>query len=114
MIKIDGVEIPTPTTYVVGIEDLSNAERNAKGDIIIDRIGTKRKIELSWNYLSREDLALVLQKVAPVFFQVEYIDPQTNSKRVGTFYSGGRTAAALDYRNGVIRYKDIKFNLIER
>lgn len=114
MIKINGVVLPTPSDYQIGIMDLSKAERNARGTMIIERIATKRKIELSWNYLSKDDLSRVLRLVSSVFFTVEYIDPQENTWKTGTFYCGDRTAGALDYRNGVIRYKDIKFNLIER
>lgn len=114
MIKIDGVVIPTPSDYQVGIMDLSKAERNAAGTIVIDRIATKRKLELSWKYLSKEDLSILLTRVSSVFFTVEYIDPQTNSMKTGIFYCGDRKAGALDYMNGNIRYKDISFNLIER
>lgn len=114
MIKINGVEIPTPSDYTVGIMDLSKAERNARGTLIIERIATKRKIEMSWNYLSKEDLSRLLKLVSPVFFEVEYIDPQENNWKSGTFYVGDRKMGALDYRNGNIRYKDIQFNIIER
>ncbi len=114
MIKIDGVVIPTPSDYTVGIMDLSKAERNARGDMIIERIATKRKIEMSWNFLTKEQLSNLLNLVSPVFFQVEYIDPQDNSKKTRTFYSGDRNSGALDYRNNQIRWKDIKFNLVER
>jgi len=114
MIKVNGVELPTPSTYIVGIQDISKAQRNARGTMIIERIATKRKIELSWTYLSKEQLSIVLNLVSPVFFEVEYIDPQENRRKTGTFYCGDRSVGALDYRNGNIRWKDIKFNLIER
>lgn len=114
MIKIDGAIIPTPSDYTVGIMDISKAERNARGNLIIERIATKRKLEFSWNYLSKEDLSRLLKLVSPVFFKVDYIDPQENTWKNGTFYVGDRKVGALDYRNGNIRYKDIKFNLIER
>lgn len=114
MIKVNGVVIPTPSDYQVGIMDLSKAERNARGTLIIERIATKRKLELSWKYLSKEDLSRLLKLVSPVFFNVEYIDPQDNMKKTGTFYVGDRNMGALDYRNGNIRYKDIKMNFIER
>lgn len=114
MIKIDGVEIPTPSDFRVGIQDISKAERNARGTMIIERIATKRKLELAWNYLTKEQLQQVLNAVSPVFFSVEYPDPQDGEMRTGTFYTGDRTVGALDYQNGNIRWKDIKFNLIER
>ncbi len=114
MIKIDGVIIPTPSTYQIGIMDLSKAERVASGDIVIERIATKRKIELSWRYLKKEELSTLLKRVSPVFFSVEYLDPETDDIKTGTFYCGDRTTQSIDYRNGVMRYKDIRFNLIER
>ena len=114
MIRINGITIPTPSDYSVGIMDLSQAERNANGTMIIERIATKRKLDLEWNFLTKEQLSTLLNRVSSVFFQVEYIDPQENKKRTGTFYAGDRNVGALDYRRGNIRYKDIKFNLIER
>lgn len=114
MIKINGVELPTPSDYTVGIQDLSKAERNANGTMIIERIATKRKLELSWKYLSKEQLSNLFNLVSPVFFTVNYIDPQVGGSKTGTFYCGDRSAGALDFINGNIRYKDIKFNLIER
>jgi hypothetical protein len=113
MIKINGVKLPTPTNYSVGIQDLSKAERNVKGTMIIERIATKRKIEIGWNYLNANDLSNILQHVSQTFFTVEYIDPIWGVE-TKTFYCGDRSAGALDYRNGVVRWKDIKFNLVER
>lgn len=114
MVKINGVQIPSPSTYQIGIYDLSKAERVASGYLMIERIATKRKIELSWNYLNNEQLSSLLTLVSSVSFIVEYTDPQTNAKKTGEFYCGDRQAEAIDYHNGQIRYKNIKFNLIER
>lgn len=114
MLKVNGVALPTPSDYIVGIQDLSKAERNAKGMMIIERIATKRKLELAWKHLSKTELQQVLTAVSPVFFTVSYLDPQTNAQKTGTFYSGDRTVGALDYVDGQIRWKDIKFNLVEK
>lgn len=114
MIQINGISISTPSSYLVGIQDISKAERNARGDMIIERIATKRKLELSWNYLSQTDLQQLLQLVSLVFFSVNYPDPQTGTVQTGMFYCGDRSTGALDYQNGKVRWKDIKFNLVER
>lgn len=114
MIKINGTTIPTPATYQVNLQDLSKSERNANGNLIIERIATKRKIEMSWNYLSQGDLAGVLQAISGVFFTVEYIDPQDGALKTGTFYAGDKKAGALDYQDGVIRWKDSGFSINER
>lgn len=114
LIKINGVEIPTPSAYTVGIQDISKAERNANGTMIIERIATKRKIEISWKTLSREDLSKILNSVSAVFFNVEYMDPQENKLKTGTFYVGDRNSPMMSFLNGVPRYKDVKFSIVER
>lgn len=114
IITINGVELPAPSELQIGIMDLSKAERNANGTMIIERIATKRKIELSWSYLSRTSLQTVLSMVSPVFFTVGYEDPLTGTSRSGTFYVGDRSAGVIDVIAGIPRYKDIKFNFIER
>ena len=114
LIKVGSVDLPTPSDYGVGIQDLSKAERNAAGTMIIERIATKRKLELSWAYLSRTDLAQILNAVSPTFFTVQYVDPQDNANKTGTFYAGDRKCGMLDFQNSVPRYKDVGFSLIER
>ena len=114
MIKINGVSIPTPSTYQVSLNDISKADRNANGLMLIQRIATKRKLELSWMYLSQANLSTLLQAISGIFFTVEYPDPQDGALKTGSFYSGDKTAGAIDYKNGVVRWKDCKFNLIER
>jgi hypothetical protein len=114
IIQINSIDLPTPTDMQIGIMDLSKAERNANGTMIIERITTKRKIELQYKYLSKEELTQVLSIVSTVFFIVTYTDPQTATVRTGTFYCGDRSAGLIDFNNGIPRYKDVKFNLIER
>lgn len=110
----DYYDLPTPSDFQVGIMDLSKAERNANGWMIIERIATKRKLELSWNYLSRSQLSAILVKVSTVSFYVKYMDPAQNTYKESEFYCGDRSAGMIDFINGVPRYKDVKFSLIER
>lgn len=115
LLKITGIDIPTPSDYSVSLLDLSKAERNTRGGMITERIrGDMRKLELSWKYLSPEDVSTVLDVVSTVAFEVVYLDPRTNSFQTRTFYAGDRNVGALDYINGVIRWKDIKFNIVEK
>lgn len=114
MIRINLTEIPTPDSYNVSVMDISNAERNAKGTIIIERIATKRKLSLGWQYLSNDELSSLLILVSPVFFTVEYPDSQTGGLRSGTFYCGDRESEGIMYKGGKMYWKNIKFDLIER
>ena len=113
MLTINSVQVPTPSDYLWGIYDISEAERNARGDLLRQLINTKRKLELMWRYLPKTELQELLQLVSEPSFTVSFQDPQTGAVRTGTFYCGDRTVGALDYRQGQVRWKDIKFNLIE-
>jgi hypothetical protein len=114
LISINGVALPTPSEFQVGIMDISKAERNANGNMIIERITTKRKLTIQYTYLSSTDASTVLNSIAPTYYNVTYLDPQTKSMKTGSFYCGDRTLGMIDYINGVPRYRDINFSLIER
>lgn len=113
MLTFNGIPVPTPSEYLWGIYDISEAERNARGNMLIERINTKRKLELMWRHLGKHELQQLLELVSATTIAVSFQDPQTGAVRTGTFYCGDRTVGALDYRNGQVRWKDIKFNLIE-
>jgi predicted molibdopterin-dependent oxidoreductase YjgC len=114
LINIGGVDMPTPSEFTVGIQDVVKAERNAKATMIMELIGVKQKIEMKWSYLTAAQLSQILTAVKPLFFTVTYPNPETNTIRTATFYKGDRTSPMLWYRAGVAHYKDLKFNLIER
>jgi hypothetical protein len=113
LITIGGVAIPTPTEFQVGYMDISKAERNASGRMIIERIATKNKLFLTYAFITRADATKLLNIIAPTSYSVTYFDPQDNQMKSGTFYCGDRQLGFLDYFNGVPRYRDFAFNLIE-
>jgi hypothetical protein len=114
MIYIDNKSITDPASFSVGIMDISTAERNAQGTMMIDRIATKRKLELSWSALTSGQIATILSAVDKIFFLVTYPDPQTGKAETKTFYVGDRTTPVVTYKNGVPLWKELKMNFIER
>jgi hypothetical protein len=113
-----GVNFPSPTSLEWGIQDIVKADRNTKGNIVVDWINTKRKLMVNYAFLTQEQCALVLSTLqatkSTFLFPVTYTDPLLNAVVSNKkFYAGDRTGAVMDVRNGVIRYKDIKFDLIE-
>jgi hypothetical protein len=114
LISISGVALPTPTEVSFGVYDISKAERNANGTMLIERITTKKKISCTYSFVTREQLSTILKLVEPVFWNVTYIDPVTNTTVTGSFYCGDRNLGMVDFIDGVPRYKDLSFELIER
>lgn len=113
LISIGGIPLPTPTELSVSVYDLSKAERNANGNMIIERINTKKKLSLTYAYLSAGQLSVILTLISPTTYDVTYTDPVTNVIKTAKFYCGDRTAGMIDYQNGVPRYKDFSVDLIE-
>ncbi|WP_235886037.1 DUF6711 family protein [Paenibacillus cymbidii] len=111
---INGVDMPTPSAMTPGEEDIGKWDRNARGTMIGEIVATKAKFELSWSFLTAEQLSQLLNAIKPTFFNVTYTDPVDNLLRTALFYKGGRSMPVMDYRNGAPRYKDVKFNIIER
>lgn len=114
LLSISGVALPTPTEVSFGVYDISKAERNANGTMLIERITTKKKISVTYAFVTKEQMSTILKLVEPVFWDVTYIDPVTSNTVTGSFYCGDRNLGMVDFVNGVPRYKDLSFELIER
>lgn len=115
MLKINGVAIATPKVFKVSLYDIDGETyRNAKGELMRDRIGTKRKLECEWPALTMAQISPLLQTVKDEFFTVEYPDPYEGTTVTKTFYVGDRTAPMLMQKDGQILWEGLSMNFIER
>lgn len=116
LISINNIQIASPDTYEVTVSDLdASANRSGNGTLFRDRIAVKRTIALSWLLISPEELSQLLNAVSDVFFSVEYLDPQTNSQKSGTFYVSDRTqGVAFKQSNGSYLWSNVSLSLVER
>ena len=113
MLKINGVVIATPSSFEVTIQDIDGeSNRNANGDMIRDRITTKRKINLEWPSLSQSEISTLLNAVSSVFFTVTFPDPQSGMI-TKTMYVGDRTSPVYTNKNNKILWNNLKMNFIE-
>lgn len=113
ILKINGVDMPSSSSLGFGIQDISKADRNARGTMIKEHIATKQKLQLSWSFLTAPELSKILTAVRPSSFKATYIDPVTNQLRTGDFYAGDRNVEAMIYKDGVPYYKELKFSITE-
>ena len=115
MISVNGTPIVTPKKFVPGIYDVSkNADRNAAGTMLIDRVAVKRKLEMEWGPLTNSEMSTLLTSVSDVFFTVTYPDPKTGSSNTITCYVGDRTAAMYKYTGTTPMWEGLKMNFIEQ
>jgi len=116
VLKVNGVAVPAPSAMKINIFDVSaSADRSASGNVVIDRVGTKRKLELRWSHLTAERLSALLTAVGEkLFFTAEYPDPQTGSIRAMVCYCGDRATGVLRMEQGMPVWTDVEMNWIER
>lgn len=116
MLKINGVVVKSPSVLRYNLYDIDGeSNRNLKGELIRDRIGTKVKLEVEWNYLTMSEISTILNAVSDVFFNVEYPDAKTGAVITKTFYVGDRTAPLLkkDSQGNYI-WEGLKLSFIEK
>lgn len=114
MIKINGVTIKVPSKMEIGLMDIDGeTNRNARGEMIRDRIATKRKISCEWPAMSQPEASTLLNAVKDVFFTVEFPDPMAGTT-TKTMYVGDRSVPMYRNLSGVILWENLKMNFIEK
>lgn len=117
MIKINGITIRAPKSMSVTISDVDSPSttRNAKGDLVRDRVNIKRKIDLDFPPMKQSEMQTLLSAVQDQFFTVEFLDPQLGVI-TRTMYVGDRSSPLYRHGNGTtdVLWENVKFNLVER
>lgn len=115
ILKINGVVIPDPSEFQVDIMDIDDeTTRNAKGDLIRNRIAVKRKLNCQWPALKMAQISSILKAVKGAFFTVEYPDPMEGARLTKTFYVGDRQMPMYSEVNGITQWEGLSMNFIER
>jgi len=114
--KINGVAIPTPSTYEYSIEDLSSEEtgRTLDGVMHKDVVATKDTYTCSWKRLSWADTATLMNAIdGKTKVTFTHADPRvSNSFVTGDFYIGQRGGAALNLNDAKKTWEKITFTFI--
>ena len=83
---INGVAVKPPKSFQVDIQDIDGETgRNANGDMVRDRITTKRKLDCEWGMLTQDEMSQLLNAVSPEFFTVSYPDPMLGQTTKNVF-----------------------------
>lgn len=117
MLKINGIDIATPTGYDFGYEPIDKAERSSTGKMIIENIALKRKIQCTWDIITAAEQSIILgQTNASRFLTLEYLEPETNSLTTGTFYTAGvgQGATTLFSAGSLSHYKSFTVTFIQQ
>jgi len=116
-IRIDGVLVPTPSTYNFDIEDLSTegvTGRTLDGIMHKDVVDVKDYYTVTWKHLSWEQMSLILTLVnGKEQMEVTIIDPmRPNTYVTKSFYVGKRSGKLQNLNNPVSMWADLSLQFI--
>ena len=114
--KVDGVDMPCPSSWSYSINDVSAGESGRTDNSIMhkNRVAQKRKIAITYNGIDKDTCAFVLQAINPEYIQVTYHDLMDNATETREFYVGDRTAPYKCWWIGNKRVETLSFDIIER
>jgi len=113
IIRIEGVDLPTPSSLKNTQSDLDSADtnRNEQGYLQRDRIRQGiYKLELEWKGITNGQLTTILNAIEPASVQVTF--PSPSGVLTKTMYAGDRNIKMARYRNNDIRW-NVSFSLTE-
>lgn len=109
--KVNGVTIPTPSTYKYGIEDLSSEAtgRTLDGVMHKDVVATKDYYECTWKGLSWTETAQLMNAIdGKTQVTFTHADPRVpNTFITGNFYIGTRSGTTLNLKEPSYTWGDI-------
>lgn len=118
LLNIEGVDMPNPTSYQVGVKDLDSESsvRSESGLLHRDRIRAGvRTIEVGWT-VKTEDISKILKASAKESVTVKFFDPEDNAIRTSEMYAGDRVPVLkvlTDNSGATSAWWDLSFTLTE-
>lgn len=116
MLKIDGVNIPSPTSYSFTESDLvENSTRNAAGyaswDVVRYNVG---KIDLTWENADRGKITRICNAIrSKKKFNVTFANTNTGQVETREFYSGDRANELVRYVSALKYWSSLSVPFVE-
>jgi hypothetical protein len=63
--KINGRTIKPPKNIGHSVEILDKVERTLNGTMVVDKVGMKKKIDVSWDYLDIDNMKILQEEIIP-------------------------------------------------
>lgn len=114
--KINGQTIKSPTELSVSPEILDKSERTVDGTMVVDIIGTKKKVDVSWEYLSKEDMTILATAVGnDKFTEIAFNDEKSGELITMTARSQGLNYQPYyNWSKGKLMWKSVSVSFKER
>ena len=107
--------LPEPSGLTWSLERVSSADagRTQDGVMHVEQIALKRKLEVSWNYVSASVATTIIQAMQYEYLDVTYYDYLTGSNQTKLFYTGEISTPVYTFQTNRKLVSNVAFNLIE-
>lgn len=112
IISIDGVQLPTPTTYSVEYNDVDASDTGRSEDGMLHRSRVRQglaKIKLEWRQINTDKAQIILNAIVPDSVSVTYY---FGTQKTATMYAGNRSCELVRVNYEQAKW-NISFNLVE-
>ena len=87
--------------------------RNANGDMVLDILGEKDKVQIKTRPLQKEEMQTLLTAIAPYVLNITYMNPATQREKTIRCYTSTPTPAYKIYNGGQVLFDSLSINFIE-
>ena len=114
--KINGKIVKSPKEITISPEHLDNAERTLDGTMVIDIIGTKKKVDVSWEFLCKEDMTtLTTETGSDKFSEITFHDNKTGELTTITARAENLTYMPYyDWTKGQLIWKSVSVSFKQK
>lgn len=115
MIKCDGVVIPTPSDFNPYPTLREKSTENALGDVIRKIVSSRWKIEQGWDYLTKEQYAMLVDLKFKDSFECEFPNSKGELVKKQMYVGDLKGNANIADSNGIVRdWVNVKGNFIQK
>lgn len=117
VLYVDGVLMPTPSHITPQYNRLwtQGSGRTISGEWHGDIQAEKWRLDVTWEYLSRDAVKQLMQALlTKAFIQVKFHSPKTDSLETITCYSGDVKLPVYSYALDQITYENFNVSIVER
>ena len=114
--KINGRTIKPPKNIGHSVEILDKVERTLNGTMVVDKVGMKKKIDVSWDYLDVTNMQILQQEIKKEsFVNITYFDSEKAEKvTIETKPSDLSYQTGYDWVKGTVIWKSVSLFFKEK
>lgn len=112
IVSVNGVQLPTPTTYSVNYQDVDSPDTGRTEDGRLHRVRVREglaKIKLEWRQINTDKADLILNALTPASFSVTYY---FGVQKTATMYVSDRACELVRVSYDQAKW-NISFSLVE-